>query len=206
MALGTSAEIKAAAADWLNRTDLTSQIDDFFNMSISEATRRLDLALGESVIEITVSSDQATAKKLLEPQGSLDIISITDEKGNRLEEVPFQQYRSYVETGSSACVFAYVGGYIYIGSPPSEGDKFTIQYKELNNFNYTNYQNSGLSAIPTIILYGILMYACTYLKDDNRIAVYKQKFDELILDWNRQERLHSRIQDESISINGGPLA
>jgi hypothetical protein len=50
------------------------------------------------------------------------------------------------------------------------------------------------------------MYACTYLKDDNRIAVYKQKFDELILDWNRQERLHSRIQDESISMNGGPLA
>jgi len=206
MALGTSAEIKAAAADWLNRTDLTSQIDDFFNMSLSEATRRLDLALGESVIEITVSSDQATAKKLLEPQGSLDIISITDEKGNRLEEVPFQQYRSYVETGSSACVFAYVGGYIYIGSPPSEGDKFTIQYKELNNFNYANYQNSGIAAIPTIILYGILMYACTYLKDDNRIAVYKQKFDELILDWNRQERLHSRIQDESISMNGGPLA
>ncbi len=206
MALGTSAEIKAAAADWLNRTDLTSQIDDFFNMSLSEATRKLDLALGESVIEITVSSDQATAKKLLEPQGSLDIISITDEKGNRLEEVPFQQYRSYVETGSSACVFAYVGGYIYIGSPPSEGDKFTIQYKELNNFNYANYQNSGIAAIPTIILYGILMYACTYLKDDNRIAVYKQKFDELILDWNRQERLHSRIQDESISMNGGPLA
>ena len=206
MALGTSAEIKAAAADWLNRTDLTSQIDDFFNMSISEATRRLDLALGESVVEISVSSDQATAKKLYEPYGSLDIISITDEKGNRLEEVPFQQYRSYVETGSSACVFAYVGGYIYIGSPQSEGDKFTIQYKELNNFNYTNYQNNGFAAIPTIILYGILMYACTYLKDDNRIAVYKQKFDELILDWNRQERLHSRIQDESISINGGPLA
>ena len=206
MALGTSAEIKAAAADWLNRSDLTSQIDDFFNMSVSEATRRLDLALGENVVEIGVSSDQATAKKLLEPQGSLDIISITDEKGNRLEEVPFQQYRSYVETGSSACVFAYVGGYIYIGSPPSEGDKFTIQYKELSNFNYTNYQNNSLAAIPTIILYGILMYACTYLKDDNRIAVYKQKFDELILDWNRQERLHSRIQDESISMNGGPLA
>ena len=206
MALGTSAEIKAAAADWLNRTDLTSQIDDFFSMSLSEATRRLDLALGENVVENSISSDQATAKRILEPQGSLDVISITDEKGNRLEEVPFQQYRSYVETGSSACVFAYVGGYIYIGSPPSEGDKFTIQYKELNNFNYTNYQVGGLVAIPTIILYGILMYACTYLKDDNRIAVYKQKFDELILDWNRQERLHSRIQDESISMNGGPLA
>ena len=206
MALGTSAEIKAAAADWLNRTDLTSQIDDFFSMSLSEATRRLDLALGENVVENSISSDQATAKRILELQGSLDVISITDEKGNRLEEVPFQQYRSYVETGSSACVFAYVGGYIYIGSPPSEGDKFTIQYKELNNFNYTNYQVGGLVAIPTIILYGILMYACTYLKDDNRIAVYKQKFDELILDWNRQERLHSRIQDESISMNGGPLA
>jgi hypothetical protein len=206
MALGTSAEIKAAAADWLNRTDLTSQIDDFFNMSVSEATRRLDLALGENVTEKAITSAEATAKKFFEPYGSLDVISITDEKGNRLEEVPFQQYRSYVETGSSACVFAYVGGYIYIGSPPSEGDRFTIQYKELNNYNYTNYQVGGLAAIPTIILYGILMYACTYLKDDNRIAVYKQKFDELILDWNRQERLHSRIQDESISMNGGPLA
>ena len=106
MALGTSAEIKAAAADWLNRTDLTSQIDDFFNMSITEATRRLDLALGENALEVVMDESTSSAKRFLEPSGSLDVISITDEKGNRLEEVPFQQYRNYIETGSSACVFA----------------------------------------------------------------------------------------------------
>ena len=206
MALGTVAEIKASAADWLNRTDLSSQIDDFFTMALAEATRKLDIPLGESVIEKTISSSEATDKKFYEPANSLNVISITDEKGNRLEEVPFQEYRAYIDTGGSAGIFATVDSYIYIGPPPAENDKFTIQYKSLSSASFTAYQGGSSTAIANILLYGTLMNACVYLKDDNRVSMYKQRFDESIIDANRQDRMHSRIKDESITINGGPLA
>ena len=36
MAVSTLAEIKTSAADWLNRSDLTSQIDDFATLTLKE--------------------------------------------------------------------------------------------------------------------------------------------------------------------------
>ena len=43
MALTTYAGLKASIADWLNRSDLTNQIDDFIDSNISFPTLIYDL-------------------------------------------------------------------------------------------------------------------------------------------------------------------
>ena len=206
MAVGTVAEIKTAAADWLNRSDLTSQIDDFYSLALIEATRKLETKIGTVVTEKTISASEATAKRFFEPSDSLDIISITDSKGNPLTEVTYEEYRAYTDTSGSPMVYARAESYIYIAPPPAENDVFTIQSKALNSSAYASYQSSGSSFISDILLYGILMHAYVFLKDDNRVALFKQKFDELILDVNRNTRFRGRIKDESIAQYGGPLA
>lgn len=206
MAVGTVAEIKTAAADWLNRSDLSSQIDDFYSLALIEATRKLETKIGTVVTEKTITASEATAKRFFEPSDSLDIISITDSKGNPLTEVTYEEYRAYTDTSGSPMVYARAESYIYIGPPPAENDVFTIQSKALNASAYASYQASGSSFISDILLYGILMHAYVFLKDDNRVALFKQKFDELILDVNRNTRFRGRIKDESIAQYGGPLA
>jgi hypothetical protein len=44
-----------------------------------------------------------------------------------------------------------------------------------------------------------------YLKDDNRVAIFKAKYDEAILEANKQMKTVGRIKDDSIAQYGGPL-
>jgi hypothetical protein len=62
--------------------------------------------------------------------------------------------------------------------------------------------------MPETLLMGILMFACLFLKDDERAKLYKIKFQEGLNDHNMRGTGgagRSRIKDHSISVNGGPL-
>ena len=208
MAVGTVAEIKASAADWLNRSDLTSQIDDFFQLTLTEVSRKLDVTLMTVTSIKQVSGDEAIQKYFLDPESALDIISITDSKGNSLDRVPFNEYRKYIDSSGDAKVYALADTQIFIGPPPSSGDTFTIAYKRLGNNNMTAYRPTGgiYVAFNDVFLYGILHNAYMYLKDDNRVAIFKAKYDEAILEANRQMKTVGRIKDDAIAQYGGPLA
>jgi len=208
MALVTYDNIAASIADWLNRSDLTGQIPDFITLASNEAQRKLDVPITKQIINQTVTSSQATAKKFYVPFGSNAIISITDSKGRSLNPVSFKEYQVYTQEAGDACVYASAGGEIYIGPPPAENDVFTIQYFDGDAPWVFFYQGQEICPIPEPILMGSLMYAYMYLKDDNRVSLYKGKFDEAIESYNRTNKTLAmgRIKDESIAVNGGPLA
>jgi len=207
MAVGTLSEIKASAADWLNRSDLTSQIDDFFQLTLTEVSRKLDVTLMDVVEDTVIDSGEANQKYILDPYGALDILSITDSKGRSLDRVPFDEYRKYIDSSGDAKVYATADTKIFIGPPPSQNDTFTIAYKRLGNNNMTNYRPTGgiYVAFNDVFLYGILHNAYMYLKDDNRVAIFKAKYDEAILEANRQMKNVGRIKDDAIAQYGGPL-
>ena len=209
MAVSTLAEIKTSAADWLNRSDLTSQIDDFATLTLKEMQRKLNTTSQTSVIDHTVSSSEATAKKFFMPDGATGITSITDSNGNRLRSVSHKEYEGYTSESGNACVYAVTGGDIYIGPPPAENDVFTIQFKDGDSTYLTAYRGTSVVATPEVLLMGILMNAYIYLKDDNRVPFFKDKFYQGIEDYNRKSTGDlgmGRITDDSIAVNGGPLA
>lgn len=208
MALLTYLDMKESVADWLNRSDLTAQIPDFITLANAEAQRKLDAPVTKQIINHTVTAAEATAKKFYVPFASNTIISITDSKGRSLKPVSFKEYQVYTQEAGDASVYASTGGEIYIGPPPTENDVFTIQYFDGDATWVFNYQGLEVCAIPEPILMGSLMYAYMYLKDDNRVSLYKAKFDEAIESYNRANKTLAmgRIKDESIEVNGGPLA
>ena len=183
MAVGTVAEIKSSAADWLNRSDLTSQIDDFFSLTISEVSRKLDVTLMDAVETQTISSVEIGRGYIIDPPSALNIKSITDSKGRSLDKVSFEEYRKYIDATGSAEVYASVDTKIFIGPPPSEGEVYTIEFKQLGNSNMNNYPPTGYlyTAFNDVFLYGILHNAYMYLKDDNRVAIFKAKYDPIIM-------------------------
>tara|TARA_B100001059_G_C17798289_1_gene564511 strand:- start:875 stop:1501 length:627 start_codon:yes stop_codon:yes gene_type:complete len=207
MAVGTVAEIKASAADWLNRSDLTSQIDDFFNLTITEVSRKLDVTLMDAVETHTITSVDIANGYFFDPPSALEIQSITDSKGRSLDRVPFEEYRKYIDATGNTKVYALADTKIFIGPTPSEGEVYTIVIKQLGNSNMTNYPPTGsiYVAFNDVFLYGILHNAYMYLKDDNRVAIFKAKYDEAILEANKQMKTVGRIKDDSIAQYGGPL-
>lgn len=208
MALLTYLDMKQSVADWLNRSDLTAQITDFITLANAETQRKLDVPATKQIVNFTVTAADATAKKFYVPFGTNAIISITDSKGRSLKPVSFKEYQVYTQEAGDACVYASTGGEIYIGPPPAENDVFTIQYSDSDANWVFNYQELDVCPIPEPILMGSLMYAYMYLKDDNRVSLYKAKFDEAIDSFNRANKTLAmgRIKDESIAVNGGPLA
>jgi ketosteroid isomerase-like protein len=209
MAVTTLANIKASAADWLNRTDLTTQIDDFATLASSEMQRKLNTTSQTSIIDHTVTASEATAKKFYMPDGATGILSITDSKGRNLASVSYKDYEVYTTESGDGCVYAVAGGEIYIGPPPAENDVFTIQFRDGDSTYLTAYRGADVVALPEVLLMGILMNAYIYLKDDNRVPFFKDKFYQGIEDYNRKSSSDlgmGRITDDSIAANGGPLA
>lgn len=201
MALSTLAEIKTSAADWLNRTDLTTQIDDFSTLAVEEIYRKLRIPYTTQVYSTTVTAGNAGYITL--PDGNLSIVSVTDSQGRALQAVTFEVYRGYTGGGGTPCVYSSTFDRLYIGPSLSEGDTFTIQHESTAGGAFSIVTN-----MPEVLLMGILMFACLFLKDDERAKLYRVKFHEGIEEYNMRGSGgagRSRIMDQSISSNGGPL-
>jgi hypothetical protein len=203
MALSTLEEIKAAAADWLNRSDLTAQIDDFSTLAVEEIYRKLKIPYTNSVLDYTVTASDETNGYFDLPDQNISVISITDSQGRRLQAVTFEDYRGYTGTAGTPCVYASVADRIYIGPSTSENEVYTIYHETASG-------GAGpiVTNMPETLLMGILMFACLFLKDDERAKLYKIKFQEGLNDHNMRGTGgagRSRIKDHSISVNGGPL-
>lgn len=203
MALGTIDDIKASVADWLNRSDLTAQIDDFITMAIEEAYRKLNIPFIDQVYVHTITSTDQTNKYFDLPEKNMNVVSVTDSNGRSIEAVTFEDYRGHLNSSGRPLVYSSVGNNIYIGPNPSESEVFTLNLENA----YSN-ASQLVQTMPEVLLMGALMFGCTYLKDDNRGQMFKAKFYEGIEDRNRRGTGgagRSRITDHSISTNGGPL-
>lgn len=204
-------EFKASVKDWLNRPDLSdSLIEDFLYLANSDMQKKLNTRNQMTIQTKTISSAEALAQKFYYPGGADGIVSISDSKGRRLKPVTFAEYKLYAEnSGEKASVFAGAGNEIYIGPKIALNDVFTIQFKDEDSAINTNYQETGIISASSPLLMGSLMYAYMYLKDDNRVALYREKFEDAIQDMNKQSTRTlglGRIKDDSITQFGGPLA
>tara|TARA_E500000331_G_scaffold357593_1_gene419877 strand:- start:741 stop:1382 length:642 start_codon:yes stop_codon:yes gene_type:complete len=204
-------ELTNSIKDWLNRPDLSDLlIGDFLTLANGEMQRKLNTRNQMSVETRTnFSVTEVAEQRFYYPPGADGIVSISDSKGRKLNPVTFSEYKLLAENSSGeACAFAGVSNYIYIAPAISENDSFTIIYKDEDASYNTNYQGSTVVAAYNPLLLGSLMYAYMYLKDDNRVALYREKFDDAIQDLNKQSTKTlglGRIKDDSIAQYGGPL-
>jgi hypothetical protein len=138
------------------------------------------------------------------------MISVTDSKGNALEPVSMKEMFNYSDEGGSVSRYAISGNDIYLApTPTSESTEvYTLVYRK--DMNLGNYESLNYAILQDIYLNASLMEAYVYLKDDSRVAYFKNMVDEGVMDVQAQRSKQgigrSRIKDESIEVNGGPLA
>lgn len=213
MSLSTYTDLKAAIADWLNRSDLTSQIPDFIRL-VEGRLRRMPSTRGRTYSQSSVtgvtSFNGVYANGLALPEvswGSLArVVGMQVEPGYhgntqavQLELVPYDTFWETIARygGTSPrfwCMTDHRDGneiYGYIGPTSNAGGSVKVTYERYypaleTAAGGTNYL---LTYHPDVYLYGALAEAAPFLREDERVPVWERRFkeavDELVLDKER---------------------
>jgi hypothetical protein len=173
MSLSTYAELKAAAADWLNRQDMASVIADSVTLfegaanSVLRSTRMIgDDAITASTRRVAVPAD------FIEPV----YLQANGDTTRPLEQVsPEQivQIRRRLATTGTPRSFSVIGRYIELAPAPAVSTLYDlVYYQTIPALSDDNTSNWLLANHPDIYLYGTLLQAAVWMKDQDRIKLY----------------------------------
>lgn len=189
MALTTYAELKSAAADWLNRTDLTSAIDyDFLPLCEAELKRRVRRTTKTGTIYVNAAA-------VSPPTDMAEPIAVRINSGSTYNDVPLKVCTPQMlgevlararGTQSRPTHVAYFNSKFQFAPEPDQSYDATVVYvMQFTALSGSNTTNAILTEAPDAYLYGILLQAAPYLEHDERIPVWQAKFDAAIEQLNK---------------------
>lgn len=178
MALTTYNELKSSVADWLNRTDLTAVVPDF--ISVAEAQIERTLRTRQMIVRATAAIDteySAVPADFLETKSiKLNTNPVTALAFESIDAMDLMKSTRYLSPGKPQ-YFSIVGGQIRVLPVPD--NSYTAEltyYAKLTKLSSTVASNWLLASSPDVYLYGSLMQASPYLKDDARIPVWSSMY------------------------------
>jgi hypothetical protein len=184
--------LKSTIADYLNRADLTSQIETF--IQFAEADLNTRLRCREQIVRAEATS---SAEYVQLPADWLEAIN--------LHIVGGQQPLRYVTLDEADIInkeqiytaphfYSLMNGAIEIIPEPSDDiDIEMIYYAKITSLSDVNTTNWLLTKAPDVYLYGALTHAAPFLMDDQRIPVFAQIYLARVqaLQDESQKSLHS---------------
>jgi hypothetical protein len=199
MALDTFAGLKTTIADYLNRDDLTSIIPSFIAIAEAKFNRKLRvrqmIKRAEAQIETSFfayPADWLQAKEFqLNTNPIVRLGFVTEAQGDDLKAGRFTaagQPLYYTITGSQL---------EFIPSPDTTYSAELTYYAKIPALSDSNTSNWLLAYAPDLYLYGALMEASPYLKDDERLAVWGQLYTNSLGD--------IEVADQRASVSSTPL-
>jgi hypothetical protein len=170
VALDTYANLKTAIGDHLNRSDLTSFIDDFID--IAESMHKRDVRIREMIQRdsITIDSRQEAV-----PAGVLEIISLRlmTTPVTVLEEVNIHEMnRIRQEVTGRPFRFTVHEEIEFDVAPDASYSGEIIYYGSLTPLSGAATSNALLAKAPDLYLYGALVAASPFLLHDERVGTW----------------------------------
>ena len=182
-------ELKTNIASFLNRSDLTSDIDMFIDQTEGELNRRLRTA--DMVKRATATAD---AQYLSLPTDWLQAINVevTSNDFKPLMQQSIESldlYRaSNDNTTGQPIYFALVDKTMEFAPTPDQ--EYTIQltyYAKVDALSDSNTTNFVLDNHPDIYLYGALKHASIFLMEDERVTMFSQLFEKALEEVRMQQ-------------------
>lgn len=178
MSLDTYSGLKAEIADFLNRSDLTSAIPTF--IKLSEAKFNRVLRTRQMVKRATATIDTqyfAMPSDFLEAKSFiLNTNPISTVDFATMEFLNTQRASTYIAPGKPV-LFGVVGTqFEVVPSPDANYTGELTYYAKIESLSDSTTSNWLLSYAPDLYLYGALIQAAPYLRDDERIGTWGQFF------------------------------
>ena len=199
MALDTFSELKTTIADYLNRDDLTSIIPSF--ISIAEAKFNRKLRVRQMVKRATATLDTAffafpsdflQAKEFQLNTNPITYLEFVTEKQGDL-----MRQDAIIASGKPK-YYTIVGTQLeVIATPDSEYTGELTYYGKIPALSDSNTSNWLLAYAPDLYLYGALVEATPYLKDDERLGTWSTLYSNSLGD--------IEVADQRASVSSTPI-
>lgn len=201
MALSTYTELKTTIANWLNRSDLTSQIsDDFIVLTEADFNAKLRIRQMHDLATITIDDELENV-----PTGFLQARDFFILSGSQKFPMTFIS-PPQMDSIKASSTNGVPSSYTILGSTfrfaPKPDNTYTAKlnfFKKFNALSAANPSNYILSDHPAIYLYGSLFHAANFLGgfDPNQVQQWSQMYQTAL------ERLE--LNDREDSFSGSPL-
>lgn len=177
------AQLQSNIADFLNRTDLTAVIPTFISLAEAQMERALRVRqmVGRSTAPIDTQYSALPADFL-----EAKTFKITSSRPVQpIEFVTAEQMDDLDQLSASAPgipkYFTIIGNQIRVSPTPDATYTaelvYTAKLAKLSDSNTTNWL---LTSSPDAYLYGALMQAAPYLKDDERLTVWATLYNTAV--------------------------
>lgn len=197
MSISTYAELQTACSNWLSRSDLSSRIPEFIALAEDTINKRLRIRAMENRATATLDAEYASL-----PTGFLEM------RNFQLNTNPKQTLRlvtpEYIDTfhaGSMTgqpVVYTFLGGEIQLA--PSPDGSYTGEMDYYKKWDIaTDLTNWLLTNAPSAYLYGALLQAEPFLKNDKRIPVWERRFETSMADIEMSDK-RERWSGNSLAI------
>jgi hypothetical protein len=195
----TYAELKTAIANYLNRSDLTSDIDTFIDNVEAELNRRLRTK--DMIKRATATAD---SQYLTVPTDWIEAINveITSNDFSPLFQQSIESLDVYRKSNNNSVgqpvYFAMVDDSIELA--PTPDGEYTLQltyYAKISALSDTNTSNFVSVSHPDVYLYGALKHASIFLMEDERIPMFTQQFEKALEEM--------RLEQEKAAFGKGSL-
>jgi hypothetical protein len=199
-AINTYADLQNAAADYLWRADLTTQIPLFIQMCESEMKQRVRRTTSVATVSVNAYSNPL-------PVGVQELRAVRVSSNN-----PYQSSPLYVVTPTMLQEFAQLsnatgmpqycailGNNILLSpSPTSTASLEITYYPTLTPLSTTNTSNVILAERPDLYLFGTLKQAGVFLQDDQILQRWSPLFETALA------QLNTEREREEFSASLGP--
>ena len=201
MALSTYTELKSTIANWLNRSDLTSEIaEDFIVLAEADFNSKLRIRQMHSQTTITIDAETEST-----PTGFLqvrDFYILSNNDKYAMNYLSPAQMDSIKGTSMSGLPVAYtiLGSTFRFTPRPADSYSGILNfYKKFDALSVSNPSNYILTDHPAIYLYGSLFHASNFLGgiDPNQSQQWSQMYQTAL------ER--AELNDREDQFSGSPL-
>jgi hypothetical protein len=182
MTIATYSELLTEIDAWMDRSDLSARIPTFLRLFEARINRRLNDPDMEGVSTTNTESGEAEYA-LPDDLGSMRYLFLsTDPKTQLYYMTPAALRDTYSEndTGQPA-VYTVENGALVLAPTPDGEYTINLAYNQhVPALTDTNTTNWLLDLAPDLYLWGTLTRAEAFLKDDDRVAVWKSAEDEAL--------------------------
>jgi len=201
MALTNYTTLKTSIANWLNRSDLSSEIADDF-IVLTEADFNSKLRVRKMIAQSTFTIDTETEAL---PTGFLQVRDLYILSGSTKHPLRYMtpsqmdQVKGTSQTGIPQAYTILGDTFRFMPKPDSSYSGVLNFYKKFDALSDTNTTNFILTDHPSIYLYGSLFHAANFLGGYNpqQIQTWQQMYATAL------ERLE--LNDKEDQFSGSPL-
>lgn len=182
MALANYTDLKASAATWLHRSDLTTMIPDFIALAEAQFQRVVrnrnmeQRATASATQYMALPDDYIEMRRLALQTTPVQVLKLlSQEEANSLYSLSTGQPRGYVMIANQ------------IQLAPSPDTTYTVEidyFKKIPVLSSTNSTNWLLTAYPDLYLVGTLLMAAVHIQDDPRVPMWQANYMALLNDVN----------------------